>query len=268
MPTIQSDNSEDNLSPSSASSSASDKLRSGIIELVSNVVLTVKDKLVSLKSRERRKQRRQKDANDDMEEGLRSPPTRNEIRVSFADRNLTESGRLKLEDRGRQEAADGRNLSRSIEREVIEDIRINRWGNKGIRRRRRYSEPLFKRSQHDIRRSLIPPEPESSRHRRSSSHRDIPQSQQDHTSIKVTLPFSEQVLYAGAVGIIAGAATAVRLRSSDADWIGDKGLRAGSTTATAAMASLAASGGSDADFVRDAALPIIASLGVDHILWE
>jgi hypothetical protein len=89
--------------------------------------------------------------------------------------------------------------------------------------------------------------------------------------VKVTLPFSEQILYAGAVGIIAGATTAVRLRSSDADWIGDKGIRAGSTTATAAMASLAAnnaSGGSDSDFVRDAALPIIASLGVDHMLWE
>jgi len=75
-------------------------------------------------------------------------------------------------------------------------------------------------------------------------------------------------MHAGAVGIIAGATTAIRLRSSDTEWLGKKGVRAGSSAAAAAVASLAVRHDSQTDIIREVGLPVVFGMGVEHMLWE
>jgi hypothetical protein len=90
----------------------------------------------------------------------------------------------------------------------------------------------------------------------------------DYTTLKVTLSFSDEVMHAGAVSIIAGATTAIRLRSSKARWFGgEMGVRAGSSAATVVAGSLIVGHDNEADLIREVGLPVVG-LGVDHMRWE
>jgi hypothetical protein len=107
---------------------------------------------------------------------------------------------------------------------------------------------------------LLPPSPQPSRrHRRKNPSHDA------------LIPVSKQAIHAGAVGFVAGAATAFRLRKRHRVSVGEKGMRIGASAATAALASASVQNGEryeERHRLRDVALPVIAGIGVERILWD
>jgi hypothetical protein len=103
-------------------------------------------------------------------------------------------------------------------------------------------------------------------HHRHNFHRH--EKHKEHTTLQIQLPFSDEVMHAGAVGIIAGATTALRLRSAENEWLGEKWVRVGSSAAAAAVASLVVGHETPTDLIREVGLPVVLGLGMDHMLWE
>ncbi|KAF4630308.1 hypothetical protein G7Y89_g7830 [Cudoniella acicularis] len=271
---------------------ADDNTTSGILSRLLGVVLStlplitkifLKHKLEDMKKKDRERRERRKDFDSVASESYYSPKPylrrrRTRQPEPFCDQQLPPQARSiernpRDKDRDRERDMRFRGRTRYARGDLpggsprTQDW--NRYERKNMERRR-YSESYIDRR--NLRRKSIVKG--YKRRSRSSSPRRRSRSRKNHTTVKVTMPFSDQIMHAGAVGIIAGATTAIRLRSSDKDWLGEKGLRAGSASATAAVASLVVDRDSGRDsgrgeeFIRSAALPIIAGLGVDHMLWE